>query len=126
MGPGATAMKPVFLISVFLIAASSAAQSSRYPVQVKETVERKLECAGSRIIELDNVSGSIRVTSTNGSSVEMIANKTIRAESQDRVQDARRDVTLDISDRAETVRIYVNGPFRCQCSDGRDGWRSSG
>src|SRR5205814_10429138 len=28
--------------------------------------------------------------------------------------------------KADTVRIYVDGPFRCQCSDGRDGWRSSG
>src|SRR5262245_47122230 len=129
MGPGATAMKPVFLIGIFLIAVSSAAaQSSRYTVQEKETVERRLEFAGSgsRVVELDNVSGSIRVTRANGPAVEMTANKTIRAESQDRVQDARRDVTLDISDRAETVRIYVNGPFRCQCSEGRDGWRSFG
>jgi hypothetical protein len=37
------------------------AQSSRYPVQEKQTIQRSLEFAGSgnRMIELDNVSGSM-------------------------------------------------------------------
>ena len=104
------------------------AQSSRYPVQEKETIQKTLEFSGTanRMIELDNVSGSIHVSSTTGRSVEMVANKTINAESKDRVADAQRNVKLDITDKAETVRIYVDGPFRCNCSDGRNGWRSNG
>ena len=96
---------------------------SRYSVQDRETIRRTLEFSGSgtHILELDNVSGSIRVAGTNGNAVEMVAEKTIRAESQDRMLDAKRDVKLDITDRAETVRIYVDGPFR---SDGRDRTRS--
>ncbi len=116
-----------FAVSALLLS-SAMAQSSRYPVQKKETTQRTLEFAGSgqRTIELDNISGSIKVTGTNGLAGEMTAEETIRGESQDRIADAQHDVKLDISDRAETIRVYVDGPFRCQCSDGRDGWRSNG
>src|SRR5262249_14690657 len=107
---------------------ASGVQSSRYPVTDTERIQQTLEFSGpaNHIIELDNVSGAIHVASTSGRSVEMTANKTIRGESQARIADAKRDVKLDISDKAETVRIYVDGPFRCSCGDGRDGWRSSG
>ena len=108
--------------------AGSGVQSSRYPAQEKETIHRFLEFAGApnHMLELDNVNGAIHVSASSGQSVEMTANKTISAESRDRIEDAKRDVKLDITDKADTVRIYVDGPFRCQCSDGRDGWRSSG
>src|SRR5206468_9204524 len=62
----------------------------------------------------------------SGQSVEMTASKTVSAESREKIEEAKRDVKLDITDKAETIRIYVDGPFRCQCGDGRDGWRSSG
>jgi hypothetical protein len=144
MGPGATAVThsggslrgaarvgaalPILPIAVLLLAASANAQTSRYPVQEKETIQRTLDFAGSgpHVIELDNISGSIHATGTSGRAVELSAEKTIRGESAERIQDARRDVKLEISDRAETIRVYVDGPFRCQCSDGRDGWRSFG
>src|SRR2546428_8942041 len=78
---------------VIFVTLTATAQSSRYPVQEKETNQRTLEFsgAGNRTVELDNVSGSIQVTGTNGRSVEMVANKTIRGESQDRIEDAKRD-----------------------------------
>jgi hypothetical protein len=121
-------MKLTALLITAALAPISFAQSSRYPVQEKESIQRTLEFSGpeNRMIELDNVSGSIHISGTTGRVIEMTANKTIRAESQDRIADAKRDVTLDIADNAETVRIYVDGPFRCQCADGRDGWRSFG
>jgi hypothetical protein len=123
-----TKIKSLVIVCCTLFAARLWGQSSlRYPVEEKETVQRTLEFGpGEHVLELDNVSGFIHVVSTNGSNVEMVANKTIRAESRDRVADAQRDVTMNVSDKTATVRIYVDGPFRCQCADGRDGWRSSG
>ena len=119
-------MTAPLLLTFLLFAAGT--QSSRYPVQESETIDRVLDFSGSanHMLELDNISGAIHVTAISGNSVTMTAKKTIHAESQDRIQDAKRDVKLDITDKAETIRIYVDGPFRCQCSDGRDGWRSSG
>jgi hypothetical protein len=128
MGIGALEMKVSVFFLIAVLAPISYGQSSRYPVQEKESIQRTLEFSGSgsRMIELDNVFGSIHVTPTSGRAVEMTANKTIRAESQERIADAKRDVTLDITDNAETVRIYVDGPFRCHCDNNRDGWRSFG
>ena len=117
------------MIAILLVLAiASGAQSSRYPVQDKESIHRVLEFSGSanRMVELDNVNGAIHVATGAGPSIEMTANKTISAESRDRIDEAKRDVKLDIADKADTVRIYVDGPFRCQCADGRVGWRSSG
>lgn len=117
-------MSVVLLVGLLM----ASGQSSRYSVRETETIQRVLEFSGAanHMIELDNISGSIHVTSASGRSVELTANKTIRAESQDRIQAAKQDVKLDISDQSETLRIYVDGPFRCQCGDGRDGWRSGG
>src|SRR5581483_7166258 len=116
MGIGASAM--IALLLLLTLAGT----------QEKETIHRFLEFSGSanHTLELDNVNGAIHVSASTSQSVEMTANKTIFAESPDRIDDAKKDVKLDITDKAETIRIYVDGPFRCQCSDGRDGWRSSG
>jgi hypothetical protein len=117
-------IKPLLLGTIF--AASLFAQ--RYPIQESETIRRTLEFAGSgtRVLELDNISGSVHATGYDGRAVEMVANKTIHAESQERVQAAQQEVKLDITDKAEVIRVYVDGPFRCNCPDGRDGWRTSG
>jgi DUF4097 and DUF4098 domain-containing protein YvlB len=118
----------ITLLFASLLMVQAGSQSSRYPATETEKIQQTLQFSGAanHMIELDNVSGSIHVASTTGRSVEMTANKTIRAESQQRILDAKRDVKLDITDNAETIRIYVDGPFRCTCADGRDGWRSSG
>ena len=109
-----------------IVASSLFAQ--KYPVEQSETTRRTLEFAGSgtRTIELDNVNGPVHVSGYDGRAVEMVANKTIHAESQDRVQAAQQDVKLDITDKSEVIRIYVDGPFRCSCPDGNDGFRSTG
>jgi len=121
-------MKVALLLVSAALVQSGFAQSSRYSVTEQETIQHSLEFTGSgnRMLELDNVFGSIHVTGATGRTVEMSAHKVIRAESQARIDDAKRDVKLDISDKAETVRIYVDGPFRSDGRDGRDGWRSSG
>lgn len=117
-------MTQFILAAVMMI---SGAQSAQYPVRDTETIRRVLEFVGANhTLELDNVSGAIHVTAGSGQSVEMTASKTVSAESREKIEEAKRDVKLDITDKAETIRIYVDGPFRCQCADGRDGWRSSG
>src|SRR5215469_1383504 len=110
MGIGALAMNGLLLLSFLVLAAGP--QSTNYPVRETETIRRTLEFSGSanHMLELDNVFGSIHVGSAAGRAVEMTADRTIRAESQDRILDAKRDVKMDITDNAETIRIYVDGP----------------
>src|SRR5262249_28225281 len=105
MGTGAPAMTGTLFAFLLLLAG----QSSRYSLTDTEKIQRTLQFSGAanHMIELDNLSGAIHVVSTTGRSVEVSATRTIRAESQDRVVEAKRDVKLDISDNAETIRIYV-------------------
>lgn len=83
-------------------------------VEHRETIQKAFPAA--RKVTVDNVFGSIRVTGYDGSQVEMTANMRARADSEDKLQQARREVSLDITQPAGELRIYVDGPFRC--SDG--------
>ena len=53
--------------------------------------------------------------------MQLVVNKTISAESKDRMDAAKKEVTLDITDQPDLLKLYVNGPFRCNCENGRDG-----
>jgi len=75
---------------------------------------------------LDNVSGSIHVTGYSGSEIVMDAQKSIHAESQDRLDAAKRDVKLDISQAGGELKLFVDGPFRCHCADGGSGVHDHG
>jgi DUF4097 and DUF4098 domain-containing protein YvlB len=114
------------LLSILLLIATTAWSQSRFGVQESETIRRTLEFSsggGTKELELDNVQGSIRVTGYNGSNMEMVANKTIRAESDERLQAAKKEVRLDIMDKSSTIEIYVDQPGSGR-RDRSDSWRS--
>jgi hypothetical protein len=78
--------------------------------------------AEHRALEVDNINGSIEVVATDGNQVQMVVNKTIHAESKDKLEAAKKEVKLDITEQPELLKLYVNGPFRCNCNDGCNGW----
>lgn len=90
--------------------------------QQSRTIERKFEVdpAASPALEIDNVWGPIRVTGYQGRTIEMTARETVRADSAEKTEEARRDVKLDIKQDKNQVRLYVDGPFRCNCGEGRN------
>jgi hypothetical protein len=93
-------------------------------LQEKETIRKSFNLiADHKILEVDNVFGSIEVTGGDGNQVQLVVNKTIFAESKDRMETAKKEVTLDITDQPDFLKFYVNGPFRCNCSDGCEGQR---
>ena len=67
---------------------------------------------GRRTLEIDNVWGSIEVVGTASDKVQLTVNKGIRAESKEKIAQAHKDVTLDITQQADALKLYVNGPFR--------------
>jgi hypothetical protein len=73
--------------------------------------------AGRRMLEIDNVWGSIEVVGTASDKAQLTVNKSIRAESKGKIEQARKEVTLDITQQADALKLYVNGPFRCDCHD---------
>jgi hypothetical protein len=90
------------------------------PVQAQEKIEKSFSMAGGthKSLEVDNVWGSIEVVGTNSDQVQLVVDKSIRAESQDKLAQARKEVTLDITEQQGLLQLYVNGPFRCHCDDG--------
>src|SRR5437899_9116616 len=98
---------------LLLVLAATGWSQSRFGLRESETIGRTLEFSsdgGTKTLELDNIQGSIRVTGYNGSNVEMVAEKRIRAESDERLQAAKKEVRLDITDKSSTIEIYVDQP----------------
>src|SRR6267154_1484926 len=73
--------------------------------------------AGRRTLEIDNVWGSIEVVGTAADQAHITVNKSIRAESKGKIEQAEKDVTLDITQQGDVLKLYVDGPFRCNCHD---------
>ena len=100
---------------VILLASLSAAYG--FDEQERETIRQTFPAA--TWLEVDNVHGSIHVSGYNGNDIQMTAEKTIRAESRERLEAAKREVKLDTTQSAERLSLYVDGPFRCNCDDRR-------
>lgn len=85
-------------------------------VKDQETIRKTFSLpAGERSLEIDNVTGFIEVSGSQTDQVQVVVNKTLRAESQEKLEKARKEVTLDITQEGGGLKLYVNGPFRCDC-----------
>lgn len=85
-----------------------------WPVRDQETVQKTLSLAGqpARLV-VDNVEGYVHVTGVAGSEIRITAHKTIRAETDADLQQARSEVKLDITEKPGTVSAYYDAPWRC-------------
>ena len=91
-------------------------------LQEKETIRKTFNLtAANKILDVDNIFGSIDVVGGPGDQVQLVVNKTISAETKDRMDAAKKEVTLDITDQPDLLKLFVNGPFRCNCGPGGGG-----
>lgn len=91
------------------------------PIKDQETIRKSFSLpAGERSLEIDNITGFIEVTGSQTDQVQLVVNKTIRAQSKEKLETARKEVSLDITQDGGALKLYVNGPFRCNncCCDG--------
>jgi DUF4097 and DUF4098 domain-containing protein YvlB len=81
----------------------------------EENIQKTFTLSGTaeRSLEVDNVFGAIEVEGAPGDTIQLVATKSIRARSQKDLEQAENEVTLDITQDQNAVRLYVNGPFRC-------------
>lgn len=90
-------------------------------VEDKETIRQTYPFASR--LDISNINGSIRVTAGGGNNIEFVANKRIEAKTQEALEQARREVRLDIQSSGDRLRICVDGPFRDCSSDRNQGCR---
>lgn len=89
------------------------------PVQDHETIRKSftMSAAQRNSLEIDNVFGSIEVLGDASGQLQLVVEKSFSADSKDSLERARKEVTLDFTQQEGTLKLYVNGPFRCQCQD---------
>ncbi|HTU33850.1 MAG TPA: DUF4097 family beta strand repeat-containing protein [Candidatus Acidoferrum sp.] len=107
-------------------ASASPASHSRddwddFSVKTQETIQKSftLPADGHKSLDIDTVWGSIEVVGGSGNQVQVSVSKTIRARSDEALQRAKKEVTLDATQNGGDVKLYENGPFRCNCDDCR-------
>jgi hypothetical protein len=89
-----------------------------FNVHDEENIQKSFSLpAGQRTLNIDNIWGSIEVIADATDKVDVTVHRTNRAESKQALEKAKKDVTLDISQDEGFLKLYVNGPFRCQCDD---------
>jgi len=125
-------MKKILLISlVICLMGMICLEAKDYKFEEKEEIQKTLKFqdpAKPRELLIDNVFGSIWVEGTTGQEIELVAHKIIKAKTQDRIQKAKEDVKLEITEDGNTIDLFVDGPFRCPDDRGRwrNNWRDPG
>lgn len=72
------------------------------------------------LVVVDNMNGSIEVVGHDAERVELVARRTNRARSTEKLQEAKREVQLEVEEEPGFVRLFVNGPQRCPDGSTRD------
>ena len=108
-------MKTAVLCSVFCALVLPAFS---YEEREHETIRQTFPSA--QWLEVDNVFGAIHVTGYNGAEVQMTIEKTIEADSPSKLEEARREVKLNITQSGDRLKLCVEGPFRSRCRDGNN------
>jgi hypothetical protein len=115
----------VFLVLLQLIGSNRVGLAS--DIVRTEEINKTLRfggVGGERLVIVDNVFGSIDVTGYDGGEVRVIAHKTITARSDEKLEEALEEVTLEITEEDDVIELYVDGPFRDKRRD-RIEWRGS-
>jgi DUF4097 and DUF4098 domain-containing protein YvlB len=86
------------------------------PLEQKQTVQKTFPAP--KRLEVENVTGSIHVTGYDGREVQLAVNETFRADTKEKLDQATKEIKLDIATQGDTLRIFVDGPYRCKCGDG--------
>lgn len=112
-------MKRLILGAIALVPALGLAQSrvEDWKFTDRETIQRSFTVGAGAKLDVDNVYGYVHVTGYNGSQVQATIEKRIYAETNEALQNARSEVKLDLSQQGDSVRVYVDGPFRGKGGD---------
>jgi len=86
-----------------------------FPFEEKDEIRKTLsfsDPAGPKRIEVDNINGAIKVDGYAGREVQLVVHQTFRGRSTEKIQEARKDVALEISQEKNAIRLYVEAPYR--------------
>lgn len=104
-----------YRLSVFalLLPAALSGQKTEKPemkLKHSETIQRTFPAP--KVLDVDNISGSVHVIGYNGQQVQLTAVRTNEADTQELLDRAAREVTLKTEEKDGELMIYPDGPFR--------------
>lgn len=67
---------------------------------------------GVRDLMIENIRGNIEVVASNTTSVEVDIETTLHADTQDRLDLAKKEVRVDATQQGGFLKLFVDGPFR--------------
>jgi DUF4097 and DUF4098 domain-containing protein YvlB len=113
---GAASIKqlPALAFAVAMVAGSA---GFVYAQQLEEKSTDRKTFSGARELIIDSITGFIEVTASTGNTVEVEINKSLKARSQDRMDLAKKEISLAVKQDGGLVQLMVDGPFRCHCAD---------
>ena len=123
-------MKPRLLVFTSAVAAFSTVGAARpsLPAGAEDTIRRVLRWSGGgeHTLEVSNINGSIYVIGDDRQDVEMTADRTIDTNGRDEFKETKRNIRLEATESADTVRICADAES-CDCSSTerwpRNWWR---
>jgi DUF4097 and DUF4098 domain-containing protein YvlB len=68
--------------------------------------------SNDKALDVDNIDGAIQVIGDNGNTIRVEGERVLRAEDQQALDRAKREVKLDVNEKDGIAQLYVNGPFR--------------
>ena len=118
-------MKPLAIMTLILLPALAWGQrdETSWKFENRETIHRSFDVSSASTAKkllVDNRNGFIHVNGYAGKEVQVTVEKHIRAQSNESLAQAQRDVKLDLSQQGNSVRLYEDGPFRNHGGDDRD------
>ncbi len=82
-----------------------------YKEEAREPVKH-IFAAGATTLEVHNINGSVTVLGDGGNTMRVEGEKVIRAADRQELEQGKKEVTLDLNEKAGVAQVYVNGPFR--------------
>ncbi len=109
------------IIVLLLIAGSQASRGQTHT----ETLTREVNFeknSPSNTLMIFNINGSVTVTGHNGTSVRILVEKIIRGKTASHLELGKREVSLGIIDRADSLICYIKGILPFGRNIGRHAW----
>lgn len=108
-------MRLTLFIILFISLVTVALFAYDFPIKEKEDIQKTLKfskTAKEKYLELENINGSINLVGYKGDEVKLIVHQTIEAESKKKVEVAKEKERLEISQKNDTILIYIDTPCR--------------
>jgi Putative adhesin len=108
-------MKRAIMLSLLILPGLLARSDDDWRVEDHETIHKTFKvAAGENVSKLitDQMNGFIHVTGGTGSEIQVTVEKRMRADSKSDLENARKEVKLEMTQEGNSVKLYEDSPDR--------------